>query len=531
MRVGLVGGGPRALWAAEELFALFRDNDLPLSIVCWDPEEPGAGRVYRADQPLCWRLNVRSDIVRTRLGSFSDWLESRQSHDRKVIVDGVGAEQADIRRLASPFSGKCEMALSGEDKIFPPRALVGEFLRMSWLELAREFKDVGGQNELRHVCARVEDIHSADDGCRIEVANNLDEIVDEALIVTGHAATWRGRWEGAIAANDFAALNSIKADSDVVVRGMALTFIDTCLALTEARGGRFVPDHRSEDGGQICGMHPNPAATPEERARKLRYIPSGKEPSRIFPFSRSAKLMSIKPAPSNIWSQVNFKHQEEFEERIRNCSDVEHLRVILREAEENLLDSARQFADSVRRARKESVIQLPDRQWATGEVWRRLYGALVERVSYSEDGDLEGFHDLEREMEPLAFGPPALTAKKIDALVEAGIVVLPLKGGEPAIPPQDAVRVDAVIAPPGVQPETLLAKLVERGEATLLPQGGVAVDRCGVLRGKHVAVIGRDVSPRVIGHDTLNRTMHGEIPNWARMVLQRAKELRGDKRG
>ncbi|WP_069202927.1 FAD/NAD(P)-binding protein [Corynebacterium resistens] len=513
MKVGLIGGGPRALWAAEELVSLFRRHALPLTIICWDPEEPGGGRVYRAEQPFCWRLNVRSDIVRTHIGAFPEWLESNLS------LDSEGREV---------YRGK---VFEREDRIFAPRAVVGDFLRESWRKLVEDTETEGSQISIVHVPARVVEVRTESahcdgkhlaagrfmgNGCCIVAEDGSEEIVDEVLVVTGHAAEWDGQLNDAMAAHDHRSVESIPAGANVVIRGLALTFIDACLALTEGRGGKFVP---AETGQTADSAHPDPAQPGGPAHAPLRYIPSGREPARIFPYSRSGELMHVKPDPSSPWIDIEIPGQKEYEKRIRNCADVSELRVILNEVTDEVMNVA------CHRAQQDSAThmrQLPAQEWARGEVWRRVYPAIVERASYLSEGDLDGFFELERELEPIAFGPPPVTAKRIDALVEAEIVVLPQGGGEPQEVPSDVIHVDAVVSPPGLQPNTVLAGLVDHGEITMLPQGGPNVGRDGKVPNKRIAVIGRDVEPRVIGHDTLNRTMHKEIPNWANGVFDRA---------
>ncbi|WP_426716221.1 FAD/NAD(P)-binding protein [Corynebacterium auriscanis] len=569
MKVGLIGGGPRALWAAEELVFLFRRHKLPLTIVCWDPEEPGGGRVYRADQPLCWRLNVRSDIVRTHIGAFPNWL------DRNLTRDAQGRET---------YRGK---VFTAEDKVFAPRAVVGDFLRDSWRALVdgcgKDEKDSpshgGPRIAITHIPSRVVEVHSVDGkgvgNCRIVAADGSEEFVDEALVVTGHAASWDGQQKDFIAAHDHHSLESIPAGADVDIRGMALTFIDVCLALTEGRGGVFVPagdaavdvTGGSTPAGTHDAAHPDPVQAGGPAHQPLRYIPSGREPAHLYPYSRSGQLMQVKPDPSSPWVNLEVPGQEEFEKRIQNCADVAEMRAILDEVTDVVMAAARERAEGLQanrnpatdaraelnetaenqvarnpatgaraelnetaenQAARNQATHYPGRQWARGEAWRRIYGAIVDRASYLAPGDLEGFYELGRELEPIAFGPPPVTAKRVDALVAAGIVVLPQGGGEPEGAPTDAIHVDAVIAPPGLQPGTVLEDLVNRGDVHMLPQGGPNIGSDGMAPGTHIAVIGRDVEPRVIGHDTLNRAMHKEIPTWAFTVFNRALDAQAE---
>ncbi|WP_460490485.1 FAD/NAD(P)-binding protein, partial [Corynebacterium nasicanis] len=70
MRVAIIGGGPRGLWAAEELLGLARERGAAVDLHVIDDGRPGP---YDPAQPEQWLLNVRSSVIRTGLGSFNEW--------------------------------------------------------------------------------------------------------------------------------------------------------------------------------------------------------------------------------------------------------------------------------------------------------------------------------------------------------------------------------------------------------------------------------------------------------------------------
>ena len=111
LTVAIVGGGPRGLWAAEELTRLARERGVELALDVYDDARPGP---YDGDQPDYWLVNVRSAIIRSGIGTFDDWRATR----------------GESQPLAQ----------------FPPRRLVGEFLRDSWADL----------DGVTHIAARVE---------------------------------------------------------------------------------------------------------------------------------------------------------------------------------------------------------------------------------------------------------------------------------------------------------------------------------------------------------------------------------------
>ena len=180
-----------------------------------------------------------------------------------------------------------------------------------------------------------------------------------------------------------------------------------------------------------------------------------------------------------------------------------------------------------------------------------IYPAIVRAVSFGKlpASQVAKFAAMATRFERLAFGPPIESVERVLALVRAGVVDFRFAAG-PSIEQCTAglsgnaagwsmngtavdVLVDARIASPGVrvqpsQPdaahgvrESLLASLVKGGTVEVDPDWqAVRTDRYG-FAAPHLAIIGRAAEGWVLGHDTLTRTLHDQIPRWARVVSER----------
>ncbi|QGU00911.1 Diaminopimelate decarboxylase [Corynebacterium kalinowskii] len=421
MKIAIVGGGPRGLWATEELMNLAWQRGLALDVTVFDA---GGVKAYDPNQPDYWLLNAPAEIVEsTTLGSFNEY--------------------------------------TGNTEKYPARAQVGKFLAKSWDTLP-----VPPECTLNRVARLVADPR--------ELTSTYDHVLD----VTGHETSWPGEMPDALKVYPHGSLDQVMPGSTVAIRGTALTFIDAVLDLTLGRGGHI------KDG---------------------LYHPSGYEPAQIIPVNRSGRFMNVKPDVSpNVDDVV-----DRFGAAVLAATTTEEIVATLQAAAGLLTsdtdqdiaavlagaDAPEDGVEELRHSLQVALGEKPlDARAAVGVVFRALYPQLVELISFHEP--LPGFRELARILEPVAFGPPSLSAQRVLALIDAGFIASPMTGDLP----EADVTIDAVQAPP--------------------PNPPVRTDRDGFLPGcDNFAVIGRATELWVLGNDTLSRAYHDVIPRWARRVV------------
>ena len=441
--VAIIGGGPRGLWAAEEVLTLARERGAAIDLHIFDG---GGLDAYEAGQPREWLINVRASAIRTGLGSFDEW--------------------------------------RGANDPFPPRRLVGEFLAASWEALRRH---IPPRCDLTWHEGHVEKLDRRDEGWAV---GGL--LVDEVLLATGHAATWPGSLEHAdlpvpvVMPYPASNLQAIGPQDRVLVRGAALTFIDTIRA---------------------C------------------------DPEVFIPVTRTGRLMEVKPEFDGVEADDIIAAGKAL---LIDAPDIAALVDALAVTARRLLERAGRDGD-VDAVLAGTDRDDPDAAWAVGLAWRECYTAIVGRASYDGRDSLAGFGELCRRLERVAFGPPPESVAHLEQLVESGKVDLTHlgRGNEDLA---DLVReldvtvvIDAVIPPPGVVDGTLEAWLVDEGLARVRPgTRGLDVAPDGTVVGQtNLAAVGRMTEGVVLGNDTLSRTLHDVIPRWARRLVPGPDHVHG----
>jgi len=511
--VAIVGGGPRGLYCLERLLSEAAASGTELRVDVYEPSgEFGAGAVYATTQPEYLRMN------------FADALVDAWTDAPTVVAD----------ELRCSFSEWCEREGFGDPSGYSPRAVVGGYLRACFEAVADAAPD--GVEVVRRDRA-VTAIEPDGDGWLL-LSVEQEHRYEHVMLTTGHRPP-PPPGPADPPPVDYPLLQSLERrrfppGGDVAVRGMALTFIDVALELTEGRGGRF--------SGDPGGREP------------LAYEASGAEPGRISGHSRTGRPMLVKPEPGAVLDpDAVAAIAGPGRERLAALGDehfASQLRALVAETAAQLLTAAEgeQAGDpaallaglldpgaargeepAVSIARSWEVAcgrRQADGAWALGESWRCLYPALVARGSHGGISDEEWprFALLAREMERLAFGPPPINGAKLLALIEAGIVRLEQGGYD-----DRAVSLDAVLPAPGAAEACgdLVDLLLERG---LIRRAGGG--RRGIEIGPDAGCVGATGEPAsglaaagrlsedwVIGNDTLNRSLHPHPGRWAEAVI------------
>lgn len=444
IRIGIIGAGPRGLWAVEELVKQTKTRSLAFDITVFDPQEPGYGSAYNTAQAPYLLMNATAHTIYTGMSTLNDF-RHRMLGERHPLSD------------------------------FPPRATVGKFLQTSWKDISTKLPTGSSLTFIKE---------------KVEYPDQLKDF-DHCLIVTGH----RTAQHPAGMLDPFTDLHRIEANSSVTIRGAALTSIDTVLSLTLGRDGHI------ENG---------------------RYIPSGKEPKHIYPTSRSGRFIQVKPSPATDNEQ---KILTPYRERIPALTSAEELKDLLAQAASAILgapfhwDCLHPAPDALVELRR-SLAEPRRPQQVIGLVWRELYRPIIRRFSLSPLATTSTYKTLVATLKPYAFGSPAEQLERILAIAEAGILSL----SHLTQNINTDYTVDAVLAPAGIHPGTLEARILEGIAPDQVPTGSprpLETDPYGFVAGQlRFAFAGRITEPYVLGNDSLSRELHTIIPQWAQKIGQ-----------
>ncbi|HEX3784200.1 MAG TPA: FAD/NAD(P)-binding protein [Pseudonocardiaceae bacterium] len=261
--VCIVGAGPRGTSVLERICAnstVLSTSDAPVVVHLVDPFPPGAGGVWRTDQPAHLLMNT----VSSQVSLFTD---------DSVACAGPVVEGPSLYEWAKQLVGpddpgevRAQARALGPDS-YPSRALYGHYLEWVFRRLVRTAPVGLTITVHRRSAVRLGDgpdgqqVVTLDDGTRLSV--------DSVVLALGHGPVRLTEEETRL--RDFAVdhdltyippsnpadidLNRAQAGERVALRGMGLNFFDYLALFTETRGGRF------------------------ERGREgLVYLPSGREP-------------------------------------------------------------------------------------------------------------------------------------------------------------------------------------------------------------------------------------------------------------
>jgi hypothetical protein len=254
--IAIVGMGPRGLSVLERLVIRLGERvlDRPVRIFAIDPGEPGAGRIWRTDQPE-WL------IMNTPAGEVS--LYSGEPDDGPARA-GAGPS---LERWLRGHPDR-RWAATGPNG-YAPRAIYGEYLRSVYRAVTAHLPHGVTVEAVRARVTRAR--RDGEEYLLFLDRRSTALAAHRVVLTTGHPRNVPGRMDREF--QDFAApraglrylrgdsvadldLTPVRAGETIGVIGMGLSFYDIVSCLTEGRGGQFTVD---DVGG-------------------LRYQPSGAEP-------------------------------------------------------------------------------------------------------------------------------------------------------------------------------------------------------------------------------------------------------------
>ncbi|MGW2468872.1 FAD/NAD(P)-binding protein [Streptomyces bauhiniae] len=235
-RIAVIGSGPRGMMVLERLAARLAEHPGPLDVRLFlvDAVEPGAGQVYRTDQPDWFLMNT----VAGQCSAYSG------EPDGGPARAGAGPSFGEWWEAAGDYPGPDSYA---------PRAQYGRYLRSVLTEVGRTLPP---GVRLRSIRERVDEIVRVDGRYRLALSGGERLDVDRVVVTTGHSRNRLTGREGDLAEHarrhpglryiqgESAAdmpLHEIAPGSGVGVIGLGLSFYDVMAALTVGRGGRFTP--------------------------------------------------------------------------------------------------------------------------------------------------------------------------------------------------------------------------------------------------------------------------------------------------
>ncbi|MFY0635440.1 MAG: FAD/NAD(P)-binding protein [Vannielia sp.] len=520
-RIAIIGMGPRGLGAAEALAARAAPEALRVEI--FDPVRPcGAGPNFSPDESdLCLlNLPVRAvDIAPGAVGRFADWLGE---------TDG---------------------------ERFPPRSDLGRYFAARFEALEAALAPV------MHA-ARVSRIAREEDGWWLE-AEGRHGPFDEVLTTQGQPQSEPDpqleRWQEHARAHGLplqpaypgtAMLRAAEgwAGKVVGVRGLGLSTLDVLRLLTLGLGGRF------EEGG---------------------YLPSGREPAKILPFSLDGQAPAPKPATAEVDAGFDPEPGETrafvaaLAEAValpaaaaleRVCAALVAPGVRLTGAEKLQVEAwlaaerdspgsqeTREATEALEAHMEMARGGAADVGYALGQVWRKWQNELRQgfnpaRMAPETAAALLHFDD---GLKRFSYGPPLRSAEELLALIRAGLVdmravddpdirLVPegwvLDGDGGAL--KAGAMVDAVLPSPALAPVTdpALARLRDTGWLHPVAEGLGAATSPEALAllvdgrpADGLAVLGRMAAGSVIAVDSIHDCFGAAADRWAEGVVARLK--------
>lgn len=450
--IGIIGCGPRGLSALESLFIEFSKSAVMIRAVVFEASEyPGAGPVYHLDQPDSNWLNVSERAV------------GIPSRPEAIFKDFSIPAFPDFQHW-SGYADKNEDTSTMDS--FPLRSKLGKYLNERYQSIA---DILIGHGLMTFVHGEVNHVDVLDSSVSINLVGGDCYQVREAVLCIGHQPIaldeQMTEWKNRVLQLDRAELftqpypvsrildSFTFADNrNIAVRGFGLAMIDVVRSMSEGLGGKF----------QMV----------DDATRKMKYIPNGKEPNSIIPFSLNGLPMAPKPLNKKIDSQYIPNEDEllAYEKAVRqSLNSKETLKstdFLIQAISPLIADRFMALGASARQHNlSKEVIQEIVESWLTdenyahglivskemnvedimgnfvhmatgsgtisldfciGHLWRHCQPTMYRLLSFASLSDelIASIVALDERLKRYSYGPPVDSLQQLLALVEAGKVNL-----------------------------------------------------------------------------------------------------------
>jgi len=277
LSVAIIGFGPKGLYALERLIAnlVFIKNYKNVEIHIYNNTSfLGSGDVYRTDQPAYLLMNYAN----CKIGFKNTELPELNLPDFKEFIPWLAS-----RSNKTPEELKYQ---------YSARKTIGKYLEYCFSKLLEALPQ--NVNVIQHIATVIDIIPENSDYQIITECENEQSKVQEILLTTGHFWNRQKIIPSKKTPNyvEFIYpvmqnLQNITNKDCIAIKGIGLTFIDAVLELTQGREGRF-----------------------ERIDNTCKYVPSGKEPKAIFPYSRTGLPMIPKTGKPDSERELRFFNEE-----------------------------------------------------------------------------------------------------------------------------------------------------------------------------------------------------------------------------
>ncbi|MFD2744188.1 MULTISPECIES: FAD/NAD(P)-binding protein [Sphingobacterium] len=449
-KIGIVGGGPKGMYALERILYTVRqsDNSTPIQIVWFNESQHfGSGNNYCVTQPDNLLINYC-------IGNIDAWL--RDDRQEQMI------EQLSLTNWIKKYQ-YTNLPVSPTD--FASRALVGVYLQHVLKQL---LLSLPAQVSLSMIVGSVHDIRYKEKFTVLIKDGEEVENLDYLLLATGHCyqnvppfTTKAGHApkEYLPSAYPIHHLNSIPKSMPVAILGLGLTFIDICLQLTEGRGGVFTPNGEYKPSGNEpvllpfsrsnLPIHPRGPIYGQKRYKVREYTEQALRNLATYGVERQIdfekEVLPILHAEiqyAYYSTMLKSKEEEQVRSYINNLAvedrfTLDHLLFPKVSDNKNRDQATNEYIDECVNRAEEGELHNP--YMAAAAVWRELTPLLGDLYNFG--GFTPASHEyLDKQIWSAccrtSFGPPIANMRKISALAKAGIIQF-------SIPPQSKISYDS----------------------------------------------------------------------------------------